>query len=133
MDVQMVPAALRERLGADATLGLAEVFGEARNEWVADVTELSTERFERRLTEEVSGLRVEILEARSALRQEMAAGDAGLRQEMTGGFAAIRLELAGMRQEMAANRFELIKWSFVFWVGQVMAVAAILGVMLHRV
>jgi predicted solute-binding protein len=168
MDAQTVPPSLRERLGADATLGLAEVFDSARSEWVADVTELTADRFERRLTEEIGGLRVEIVEQGASLRQELAdlrrdmtAGDAALRLEMTAGHAALRQEMAAghaalrqevnsgdtalreatagvlreisdLRLDMTTMRFELLKWSFVFWVGQVLAVAAILGLFLRR-
>jgi hypothetical protein len=161
MDVQTVPAALREQLGADATLGLTEVFDAARSEWVADVTELSADRFERRLTEEIGGLRVDVLKhgaslrqelanirldmtagdaalrqeiaaGHAALRQEMGRGDDALRQEMTVGFTAVRQQISDLRLDMTTMKFDLLKWSFAFWVGQVLAVAAILSLFLRR-
>jgi hypothetical protein len=60
---------------------------------------------------------------------------ATLRQEMTGLGARLRQEMSDMgatlRQEMANGRFELLKWSFVFWVGQVLTVTALVGLMLR--
>ena len=49
---------------------------------------------------------------------------ADLRQEM----ATIGGDL---RQEMAAGRVDLFKWCFLFWIGQVLAVGGIVGVMLR--
>jgi len=40
---------------------------------------------------------------------------------------------ASLRQEIAKDRFELLKWSFYFWVGQFFAVAALLATMLRAV
>lgn len=65
---------------------------------------LAVERFERRLSEQMSALRVELAQA-----------------------------IAGVRQEIATGRVEYIRWSFLFWVGQVAAVAALLAVMLRTI
>jgi len=62
---------------------------------------IATDRFERRLTEEMSALRL----------------------EMHQGFAALR-------QENATTRVELLKWSFLFWAGQLAAIAGLLAYML---
>ncbi len=86
--------------------------------------DVCTARFERRLVEETSSLRLEMAGLRADLRQEIAKLGADLRQEM----AALG---ANLRQEMAAGRFELLKWCFFFWAGEVMAISAILGVMLR--
>jgi hypothetical protein len=61
-----------------------------------------TDRFDRRLVEETSGLRVQIAQSESTLRGDIASG-----------------------------RVEFIKWSFVFWVGQVLAVTGIMTVLLR--
>ena len=41
-------------------------------------------------------------------------------------------EISKLRLEIAELRFELLKWSFLFWIGQVAAVAGILALMLPR-
>ena len=71
------------------------------NAWAEYVLSIAAERFERRLAQEIAGLEMR------------------LRKEMHEGFAAIR-------QEMATERVELLKWSLMFWVGQFTANAALL-------
>jgi hypothetical protein len=85
---------------------------------------LAAERFERRLAEEIGGFRVEVAQQFARMRVETHDGDAALRVEMHDGFALVR-------QEMAGTRAELLKWSFLFWVGQVAAVAGLLAFMLR--
>ncbi len=43
----------------------------------------------------------------------------------------LREGLSGVRQELMTVRVELFKWSFLFWVGQVVAVASLLAFMLN--
>ena len=60
----------------------------------------------------------------AVLRREMSVIGAGLHREI----AEMR---AGLRQKMAAGRVDLLKWCFLFWIGQVVAITGILGVMLR--
>ena len=157
MDVNRVPTPLMERLGGEATAGLLELLTEVKQEWTADVMDRIGDRFERRLTDETSklrvemaqgfaGLRQELTEGLAAVRQEMTEGLAAVRQEMTEGLAAVRREMAeglaavrqdmaagfaGLRQELADQRFELLKWAFLFWVGQFFAVAGLIAVVIR--
>jgi hypothetical protein len=77
------------------------------------VLRAEAERFERRLTEEVSGARAELHREISTLRLEMQAG------------------FAALRQEMATMRADILKWSFLFWIGQVATITALLSFMLR--
>jgi hypothetical protein len=143
MQIDDVPPVLRHRLGDPATAGLLDVLEAARKDWTSDVIGVFSDRFERRLIEETSGLRVEMAQGFSGLRQEITAGLADVRQEMTAGFADVRQEMtagfADVRQEMASGfaslrqdgadqRFEILKWAFLFWVGQFFAVAGLMAV-----
>ena len=65
-----------------------------------DVLAMASERFERRLAEETAALRV----------------------EMHNGFSAIR-------KEMAEQRVELLRWSFLFWLGQIAAMGGMFTLM----
>ena len=69
------------------------------------------------------------------LRQEMVTMGADLRQEMATMGADLRQEIvttgAGLRHEMATGRVDLFKWCFLFWIGQVLAISGIMGVMLR--
>ena len=53
------PAALRKQLGDDATFGLIELLDAERKDWSDQVLSSAADRFERRLSEEVSALRVD--------------------------------------------------------------------------
>jgi hypothetical protein len=121
-----VPAALRDRLGDEATFGLIELLDTERTDWSERVLSVAADRFERRLVEEVSGLRVEF---RTALHEEVSS----LRQQMYDGMISLRGEMhdgaVAVRQEMATTRVEMLKWSFLFWIGQVAAMAGLLAVM----
>ena len=88
-----IPAALRSRLEDDATFGLVELLDSERRDWSAHVISVASDRFERRLAEELSSLR----------------------QQIT--------------QELVTTRVDMLKWSFVFWIGQVAAIAGLLAFM----
>jgi hypothetical protein len=97
-----VPAVLRTRLGDEATFGLIELFDTERKDWSEQVFSVSADRFERRLTEELAGLRLELRDG-----------------------------LSSVRQELATTRVEWVKWSFVFWTGHLAAMAGLLAFMLR--
>jgi hypothetical protein len=91
------------RLGADAARELAEVLESEQQMGSERVLTIAADRFERRLVEEASKLRVELSTFGSELRQEF-----------------------------ARDRFELLKWMFVFWIGQLAAMSAIMSFLLRR-
>jgi phage-related tail protein len=172
MDGRRGSPALHARLGQEGAAGLLELLETARQEWTAEVVGAVGERFERRLVQETSAVRVEMAQLGAGLRQEMAELGADLRQEMAELGADLRQEMAGLgadlrremaemgadlrqemaemradllqgdaslrlemregfatiRQEMADQRFELLKWAFIFWVGQFFAVASLLAI-----
>lgn len=108
MESVRVPARLTVRLGDEATLGLLELLDHEQAKWSDQVLNIAAERFERRLTQEVSALRVELIRV-------------------------LHEGLSGVRQELAIVRVDLFKWTFVFWVGQVAAMVGVLAFMLrHR-
>lgn len=163
MAASRVPAALRTRLGDDATFGLIELLDTERTDWSEQVLSVAADRFERRLSEEISTLRIEFREALhsglGSLRQDMNDGRASVRQEMNDGFDSLRQEmntsfasdrenssrealsvrqlindgLTAVRQELATTRTEMLKWSFLFWVGQIATIAGLLAFMLRGV
>ena len=103
-----IPAALRTQLGDEATFGLIELLDTERKDWSEHVLGVAADKFERRLGQEVSALRLEV---RNALHDGLTA----------------------VRQELSTTRVEMLRWSFVFWVGQVAAIAALLEFMLRGV
>ena len=89
MDILTVPPPVRQKLGVEASEGLVTMF--------ADAHRMAMESFERRLAEELSKFRLEMVE------------------------------------RLADLRFEILKWSFLFWIGQMAATMAMLSWMLRDV
>jgi hypothetical protein len=105
----VVSIRLREKLGSEASDDLAAALEDAKK----DMLIAAHDRFEARLGT-----------AAAELRQEIATGDAALRVAFTEGLARIRTEIADMR-------VDVLRWSFVFWLGQVIAIATLLAFMLR--
>jgi len=101
--VARIPSALSVRLGADAARGLVDLLDIESRDWSNTVFTALSERFERQMIEEGAKFRVELANLGSALRQEM-----------------------------ARDRFELLKWMFVFWIGQLAAMSAIMSFIFSR-
>jgi regulation of enolase protein 1 (concanavalin A-like superfamily) len=91
------------RLGPDACKGFEDVLDAERQDWSNTVLTAVSERFERRLIEEGAKFRVDLATLGSDLRQEM-----------------------------AKDRFELLKWMFLFWVSQLAAMSGIVSFLLRR-
>ena len=145
------------RLGHDATEGLVEILELSQKEVRDALIATCTERFERRLIEEGSGLRMhvaqvganlrgemaqlgsdlrgEMAQLASDLRGEMAQLGSDLRREMAQLGSDLRREMGDMRialhEEIATGRVELFKWCFLFWIGQVLAIGGMMAVMLR--
>jgi hypothetical protein len=182
MRVEDVPLALHRQLGPEATDGLLGTLELAGREWKEDAMTRLVDRFESRLTIEISGLRAELREGladqradlrealaiqrselrevilnqgielrgalatqRSELREALAAQGAELRGALTAQGAELREALAtqgaelrgaladqgaALRSEIAGSRADLIRWSFLFWTGQIVAIAVLLNALL---
>ena len=110
MSAVRVTGALLEKLDEPAASQLLGILESQQREATEVVMSQSAERFERRLVEETSALRLEMTQLRGDMRE---------------GFA-------DLRRELAASRFELLKWAFAFWVGQLAAVAGIFMALVRR-
>ena len=93
MTVHAALPALRTKAGNDGLLELHELLGSAQTDWKEDVLDTASNRFERRLSERVVGLRV----------------------------------------EMAQMHSSLLRWMFVFWIGQLMTLLSIVAMILRAV
>ena len=102
METAGVPGALRERLGEEGTFGLVDLLDRTGREWKVEVLETAGDRFARALAEESARIRTLIAE-----------------------------QGARLEGRMADLRAELLKWSFLFWIGQLAAMAALLAFMLR--
>jgi hypothetical protein len=82
------------------------------------------DRFERRLVEETSKLRVELAAVEVRLAGRVAQFESALRQDL--GALELRME-----RSLGAVRCDLVKWSFVFWIGQIAVMTAIMSALLR--
>jgi hypothetical protein len=100
---------LRDKLGPEATQDLSHAFDEVQQAMLT----MTGERFEGRLTA-----------VGSELRGEMARMDSGLRIALTDGLAKIRMDLSD-------SRADVLRWSFIFWIGQFTATVALIVLLLR--
>jgi hypothetical protein len=100
-------------------VGLVETLSVARREWENDVIGRAIERFEQRLTNQVADVKIAVGGMQATLREEIA----GQKVEL---FGLVTRQGADLRSEMAAGRTDLLRWLFVFWTGQLIALAALL-------
>ena len=99
-----IPLALRGRLEDEATFGLIELLESERKDWSEHVLSVASDRFERRLAQELGAFKTEVSQALNDVA-------------------------TAIREETATAKLEMLKWSFVFWIGQVAAVAGLLAFM----
>ena len=71
---------------------------------------------------DIAELRHAMAAEEAAIRKEIVEVNAALRKDMTEGFAKLGVQIAGVRAD-------LMKWSFGFWVGAVLAIAALAGIL----
>jgi hypothetical protein len=74
---------------------------------------------------------IEVLETerKETSEQVLATATDRFERRMAEEFARFRQEIV---QELSTTRLDMLKWSFVFWIGQVAAIAALLSVMLRH-
>jgi hypothetical protein len=103
---------LRERIGNDATDTLLTMMDESSRARGEEVMKTMVDRFERRLSEEISALRIEMHKGFADIRSEFHGELGQLRAEMHAGFASVRVDS--------------VRWAFLFWIGQLGAMAGLL-------
>jgi hypothetical protein len=133
----VVVRALREKLGDEAVGGLKTFVDDAGREWKGEVLTLATERFNHRLGAEMGALRLDMAKEFATVRVETAKEFSAVRVEMAAIRTELRTEMAAMgaelRTEMAAMRFSMLKWAFLFWIGQVAAMTGIMTLLLRAI
>ena len=108
MAVVTVKKPLREKLGDDGAEALVELINEAQKETQNNVIKFVEEKFEKRLSEELAKVRIELTERIEGVRTEL------------------KSEIEALKTNDEKVKSELIKWMFIFWVGQIGAILGIL-------
>ncbi len=115
MAILIVPKILREKLTDEGVESLIELFNKSEEKTKEDVIALSGEKFERRLSEEISGVRSDIAILEGKLEARISEVKVKLKEETS-----------KLRVEMASFKAEIIKWMFLFWVGQLACIAGLI-------
>jgi len=115
---------LRGQLGPEASEDLSDAFEELQNDMLA----ITNDRFEARLDARLRVLATQVVtdiaRTQAELRQEIAYSNSALRVAIVEGMSRISAEIA-------ETRIDVLRWSFVFWLGQVVATATLLAFMLR--
>ena len=156
MAIISIPKPLREKLGEEGTDALVQVLNENEKEIRSSAIDVAEQRFERSLSREIAGVRVDLADAEKRLMGEIAGvrvdlADAekrfekhlteeiaGVRVDLAGAekrfekrlteeIAGVRVEIADLRGSMQKSKSDTIKWMFLFWIGQI---GAVLGIIL---
>jgi len=111
MAIVTVPRVLRERLGDEGVDSWVDLINRADQRAKEDTLTFVEEKFERRLAEEIGKVNQRISEETAKVNQRISEGTAKLYREI----AETR---SGLRSEIANAKADLIRWMFIFWVGQ---------------
>ncbi|NOX36376.1 MAG: hypothetical protein GXO78_02475 [Calditrichaeota bacterium] len=140
MPVVTVGKTLRAKLGEKGVEELVELLNQAQNDQKANILQIVEEKFERRLSSELSQLKTELIERMEAIRTQTLQRDEEIRSDLLRRMEEIRTELiqrievakTELIQRMEAQRTELIKWMFIFWIGQMGFILGILFTFFKR-
>ncbi|KWT89820.1 LA_3696 family protein [Candidatus Magnetominusculus xianensis] len=118
MSVITIPRSIRERLGDDASEDFAALINDIDIGARKDAIAIAEERFERRLVEESSKLRLE-------LRLEIGKVNDRITEESGKLHVEIEKVRADLSVKIEKSSKENIKWMFLFWIGQLAAMVAL--------
>ncbi|MBF0516985.1 MAG: DUF1640 domain-containing protein [Nitrospirae bacterium] len=137
MSVLTIPRVIREHMGDDASGALAELINDVDIGARKDAIAIAEERFERRLVDELGKLRLEFrteigkINERITLEigkiNERITLEIGkVNERITEESGKLQLEIEKLRAETANTKAEIIKWMFLFWIGQTAVLIAII-------
>jgi hypothetical protein len=143
MPIVDVGKPLREKLGDNGVESLVSLINQAQAEQKNNTIEFVEEKFERRLTEETikldkritdesARLDKRIIDESARLDKRMSEESARLDKRITEEVAKldkrITEEVAKLDIKISDAKAEIIKWMFIFWVGQAAVMLGILFV-----
>jgi hypothetical protein len=152
MPIITVEKPLKDKLGDEAVDSLIRLINQTQSDQKAELVELVGEKFEHRLSEEMGKVSLAIAETEQRLdnritkeigkvneritleignvnghlTEEIGKVNGRLTEEIGKVNGRLTEEIGKVRVEAARNHANLIKWMFIFWLGQV---AALLGIL----
>jgi len=122
MQIIAVPRVLREKLGEDGVDSLIELLNRVSGTR-EDVLTFVEEKFEHRLSEEMAKINQRITNEVTKINQRMTNEMAKMNQRITDEVAKINQRIS---EEIHRMRADIIKWMFIFWVGQIGVIVGLL-------
>ena len=136
MKILTVPKALRDKLGEDGSDSLVELLNESGDTQKEDMMVLVEQKFEIRLSEETSKLDKRITEESFRLDKRITEECSKLDKKITveSGKLDKRIteEISKVSEKIATSKSDIIKWMFIFWLGQVTVILGILFVFFKK-
>ncbi len=114
MAVAVVPKELEERLGSDGSRALVQFLNDTFIDERARTLETLQERFLRHVDVKISELRAELKTDIAELKTEL------------------KTDIAQLEVKIAQSESRLIRWMFVFWIGQLAVMLPLLIATLMR-
>ncbi|MBF0458800.1 MAG: DUF1640 domain-containing protein [Nitrospirae bacterium] len=129
MSLITIPRSIRERLGDEASEDFALLINDIDIGARKDAIAIAEERFERRLVEESSKLRLEIRTEIGKVNERITLEIGKVNERITLEIGKVNEriteESGKLRNDIANFKSEIIKWMFLFWVGQIAAMVVI--------
>ncbi|MEW6040515.1 MAG: hypothetical protein AB1633_03235 [Elusimicrobiota bacterium] len=122
MAIIAIPRILREKLTDDGAEALVEVINKSDEKSKEDVLDFVGERFERRLTEVESGLRIEINRVEEKFERQLTEVASGLKIEINRETSVLKTEINRIEKQLSDTKADMIKWTFAFIFGQFWAI-----------
>lgn len=126
MPIITIPKVLRDKLGEEGADALVTLINAAGSQTKADVLTFVEEKFERRLTEEMGKLHERLTTVEERFERRLTEEVGKLHERLTTELSKVNVEFAKVRHEMAELKADVIRWMFIFWVGQLGAILGIL-------
>ena len=130
MPILTIERPLREKLGEEAVDSLINLINKAIAEQKNDVLKFVEEKFERRLSEEIAGLEVrlteKILRVETGLSEKISQNYNELSEKIYQNYNELSEKISAEGKKSAEYKADIIKWMFIFWVGQVGVILGIL-------
>ena len=126
MGVIVVPRILQEKLGEEGSDAFVKVIKEIDNEARKEALVVAEEHFEVRLSEEMGKLRQEFSGFKEEMRAELSEFKEEMKAEFSGFKDSMGREISSLRVENAKTKADMIKWMFIFWIGQIGVLSGIM-------
>lgn len=118
MAIISVPKPLREILGEDGSDALVNLINQQSDSVKEDIIEIAAEKYERRLSEEMTKVHERITVETGKLDRRITVETGKLNKRITD-------VATGLEVSISQVQSNLIKWMFIFWIGQFAAMVGI--------